>query len=238
MPPRSTGADRTAPTTNLTFSRRRAAWRGDPLHPSPLNRAKTSRTSPIFCCRSLLEPERMASATHDSMWRPSRSFSTCSSAPWTAATCIRMSTQYASLSTIRWSPCTCPSIRRSRPRTLAFVSSLITPIPPGGSIPPRDRGVNSTGGGSRAVTGAGAVVTGSQVEERRLFRGRDGRAPRPDDALLSLRRPLPRRVGGRGPGELPPFLVGDAVALLDREEIDEPREGVREQHQVPLPVAR
>src|SRR5712691_4554652 len=118
--------------------------RGDPLHHFPLKRAKTSSSSPIFCCRSLLEPERMASATHDSMWRPSRSFSTCSSAPWTAATCIRMSTQYASLSTIRWSPCTCPSIRRSRPRTLAFVSSLITPIPPGGSIPPADRGVNST----------------------------------------------------------------------------------------------
>src|SRR5207245_2612709 len=125
------------------------------------------------------------------------SLSTCSSAPWTAATCIKMSTQYASLSTIRWSPCTCPSIRRSRPRTLAFVSSLITPIPPGGSIPLRDRGVNSTGGGSRAVTGAGAVVTGSQVEERRLFRGREGRAPRRADGLVSPRRALRSRGGRR-----------------------------------------
>src|SRR5262249_21073032 len=46
-----------------------------------------------------------------------------------------MSTQYASLSIIRWRPCTCPSIRRSRPRALAFVSSLIMSEPPGGIYP-------------------------------------------------------------------------------------------------------
>src|SRR4030095_10495209 len=104
------------------------------LHHLPRNRANTSSSSSIFCWRSLFEPERMASVTHDSMCRPSRSFSTCSSAPCTAETWSRMSTQYASPSIIRWRPCTCPSIRRSRPRALAFVSSLIIPYTPRGSI--------------------------------------------------------------------------------------------------------
>src|SRR5882672_7669625 len=43
---------------------------------------------------------------------------------------------------MRWSPCTCPSMRRSRPRALAFASSLITPIPPGGSLLRTGSGVN------------------------------------------------------------------------------------------------
>src|SRR5215510_382823 len=100
-------------------------------HHFPRNRANTSSSSSIFCWRSLFDPVRSASATHNSMWRPSRSFSTCSRAPCTAETWSRMSTQYASPSIIRWRPCTCPSIRRRRPRTLVFVSSLIILYPLG-----------------------------------------------------------------------------------------------------------
>src|SRR6266545_808779 len=36
-----------------------------------------------------------------------------------------MSTEYLSSSTIRWMPCTCPSMRRSLPSALAFVSASI-----------------------------------------------------------------------------------------------------------------
>src|SRR4030095_11468246 len=70
-------------------------------HHLPRKRANTSSSSSIFCWRSLFEPVRTASATHDSICRPSRSFSTCSSAPCTAETWSRMSTQYASPSIIR-----------------------------------------------------------------------------------------------------------------------------------------
>src|SRR4029450_9864458 len=130
---------------DLAHTRRtvHAAHRGDlGRHHLPRNRANTSSSSSIFRWRSLCEPERMASVTHDSMCRPSRSFSTCSSAPCTAETWRRMSTQYAPPSIIGWRPSTCPSIRLSRPRALAFVSSLITRIPPGGSIRPGSAGVN------------------------------------------------------------------------------------------------
>src|SRR6266545_7150085 len=36
-----------------------------------------------------------------------------------------MSTQYLSSSTMRWIPCTCPSMRRSLPSALPFVSASI-----------------------------------------------------------------------------------------------------------------
>src|SRR5574337_611540 len=42
-----------------------------------------------------------------------------------------MSTQYLSSSIIRWIPCTCPSIRRSRARARRFVSaSIMVSVPP------------------------------------------------------------------------------------------------------------
>src|SRR5713226_5355485 len=197
-----------------------ADGRGHPLHHFPLKRAKTSSSSSIFCCRSPLEPERIASATHDSMWRPSRSFSTCSRAPCTAAICIRMSTQYASLSTIRWSPCTCPSIRRIRPRILAFVSWLITPSYPRGVVSRRGTAESNRRGPTAAGPGFGVRTWGrrSYVEERWLLRRRDGLAIAGlGDVLL----PLLRLCGGAGCAlrELPALLVGDAVTLLDHEEI-------------------
>src|SRR6266545_97620 len=95
----------------------------------PPKREKTSRSSSTFLCRSLAVPERIASATQDSMWRPSRSRWTCSTAPCTAVSCRRMSTQYLSSSTMRWMPCTCPSIRRRRPIVFALVSSSIISSP-------------------------------------------------------------------------------------------------------------
>src|SRR5260370_16382556 len=75
----------------------------------------------------------------------------------------------------------------------------------------------------------------SEIEERGLLGGRDGLAPAGlGRALLSL---LPARgVGGRGAREPPALLVGDALTLLDDEEVHEARERVREQAQVLLPI--
>src|SRR6185369_7778047 len=182
----------------------------------------TSSSSSTFCWRSDLDPERSASATHDSMCRPRSSFWTCSSAPCTAEICRRMSTQYASLSSIRCSPCTCPSMRRSRPRALTLVSSLSTFIPPGGSIGSPRRSVKRAegsleeGGLGARSRGAAAATAGG----RPLLR-------------------LPRRSGRRRrrARQLPALLVGDALALLDDEQVDEPRERVAQQTEVALPVA-
>src|SRR5712692_12055914 len=95
----------------------------------PPKREKTSRSSSTFFCLSRAVPERMASATQDSMWRPRISRCTCSTAPCTAVSWRRMSTQYLSSSTMRCMPCTCPSIRRRRPRALALLSSSIIVSP-------------------------------------------------------------------------------------------------------------
>src|SRR5207247_9584682 len=72
------------------------------------------------------------------------------------------------------------------------------------------------------------------LEEGGLIRAHGGAAPVLRAGLgLRLLRRLPRDCR-----QLPPFLVGDAVALLDHEQIDETRKGIPQQPEVLLPVAR
>src|SRR5918998_3733762 len=99
----------------------------------------------------------MDSLTQCSTWSLSRIVATFSEAETTLPIWVRMSTQYASSSTMRWMPRTCPSIRLRRfcsfslspflmypwatpssaaiPRRLSCVASIVSPF--SGSLPPR-----------------------------------------------------------------------------------------------------
>src|SRR5205085_7424788 len=71
------------------------------------------------------------------------------------------------------------------------------------------------------------------IEERRLtFRGGGGPPP------PRRRRALGGSDRRRRPRQLPSLLMRDPLTLLDHKQVDEPRQGIAEEPEILLPVAR
>ena len=195
-----------------------AHGQGEPLghHLAP-KRENTSSSSSTFCWRSDLEPERRASATQDSMCRPSRSFWTCSSAPCTAEICsstsdaVRVAVDHPPqplhlpLDATQPPPGLAPGLPRPAP---LYPQGVVSHAPPGACQTHRLAGRHldldrangwALGRGARAAAGSVAL----------LASGGDG-------AL----------AGGGRAWKLPALLLGDALALLDHQQIHESSERV------------
>src|SRR5215213_1897173 len=89
------------------------------------NRSRAAVSSSIFS--SAPSPFSMDARTQCSTWSLSRMVATFSEAETTLPIWVSMSTQYASSSTMRWSPRTCPSICLRRFRSFSLSPSLMYP---------------------------------------------------------------------------------------------------------------